>query len=60
MGYDLYPVETLESKKRLLPLAVHEGWIGLLYHDPDAALFRFVEEEGKSSHDLLRSNTTNL
>jgi len=47
MGYDLYPVETLESKKRLLPRAVHEGWIGLLYHDPDAALFRFVEEEGK-------------
>jgi glyoxylase-like metal-dependent hydrolase (beta-lactamase superfamily II) len=47
MGYDLYPVETLESKKRLLPQAVHEGWIGLLYHDPDAALFRFVEEEGK-------------
>ncbi|HJX93576.1 MAG TPA: MBL fold metallo-hydrolase [Pyrinomonadaceae bacterium] len=47
MGYDLYPVETLESKKRLLPQAVHEGWIGLLYHDPDAALFRFVEDEGK-------------
>jgi|SRR4030095_4471083 glyoxylase-like metal-dependent hydrolase (beta-lactamase superfamily II) len=47
MGYDLYPVETLESKKKLLPQAVREGWICHLYHDPDAALFRFVEEEGK-------------
>ena len=47
MGYDLYPVETFKSKKRLLPQAVDYGWIGLLYHDPYAALFRFVEDEGK-------------
>jgi hypothetical protein len=39
MGYDLYPVETLESKKRLLPQAVHEKWLCLLYHDPDAHFF---------------------
>jgi glyoxylase-like metal-dependent hydrolase (beta-lactamase superfamily II) len=47
MGYDLYPVETLESKKRLLPEAVREGWLCLLYHDPDAALFELVDEAGK-------------
>ena len=47
MGYDLYPVETLESKKRLLPQAVHESWICHLYHEPDCALFQFVEDEGK-------------
>lgn len=47
MGYDLYPVETLESKKRLLPQAAQEGWLCLFYHDPDVPLCRLVAEEEK-------------
>jgi glyoxylase-like metal-dependent hydrolase (beta-lactamase superfamily II) len=47
MGYDLYPVETLEAKRRLLPQAAREGWLCLFYHDPDAPLCRLVEEDGK-------------
>jgi hypothetical protein len=47
MGYDLFPVETLEAKKKLLPRAAHEGWLCLLYHDPDAPVCRIVEEDGK-------------
>jgi glyoxylase-like metal-dependent hydrolase (beta-lactamase superfamily II) len=47
MGYDLYPVETLEAKQRLLPQAAHENWLCLFYHDPDAPLCRVVEVEGK-------------
>jgi glyoxylase-like metal-dependent hydrolase (beta-lactamase superfamily II) len=47
MGYDLYPVETLEAKKRLLPQAAREGWLCLFYHDPEAPLCRVVEEGGK-------------
>jgi glyoxylase-like metal-dependent hydrolase (beta-lactamase superfamily II) len=47
MGYDLYPVETLEAKRRLLPLAAREGWLCLFYHDADAPLCRVVEEDGK-------------
>lgn len=47
MGYDLYPVETLESKKRLLPQAAREGWLCFFYHDPDVPLCRVVEEDGK-------------
>src|SRR6185312_686909 len=34
MGYDLYPVETLETKKRVLSQAAHDGWTCLFYHDP--------------------------
>ena len=49
MGYDLYPVETLEAKKRLLPQAAREGWLCLFYHDADAPLARIVEEDGKLS-----------
>ena len=47
MGYDLYPVETVEAKKRLIPQAASEGWTCLFYHDPAQALGRIVEERGK-------------
>ena len=47
MGYDLYPVETLEAKRRLLPQAAREGWLCLFYHDAESPLCRVIEEEGK-------------
>ena len=47
MGYDLYPVETLEAKKRLLPQAAREGWVCLFYHDPDQPLCHLIERDGK-------------
>lgn len=47
MGYDLYPVETLEAKKCLLPQAAREKWLCFFYHDPDVPLCRVVEEKGK-------------
>ncbi len=47
MGYDLFPVETLESKRKLMPQAVREGWICLFYHDPDVPLGRIMEDEGR-------------
>jgi glyoxylase-like metal-dependent hydrolase (beta-lactamase superfamily II) len=47
MGYDLYPVETLEAKKRLLPQAARENWLCLFYHDAEAPLCHITEESGK-------------
>ncbi|HEX7998866.1 MAG TPA: MBL fold metallo-hydrolase [Pyrinomonadaceae bacterium] len=47
MGYDLYPVETLEAKKRLLPQAARESWLCLFYHDAQAPFCRVIEEDGK-------------
>jgi glyoxylase-like metal-dependent hydrolase (beta-lactamase superfamily II) len=47
MGYDLYPVETVEAKRRLLPQAAREGWLCLFYHDAEAPLARVVEEGGR-------------
>jgi len=47
MGYDLYPVETLEVKKKLLPQAAREGWTCLFYHDPDEPLCNVIEDNGK-------------
>jgi glyoxylase-like metal-dependent hydrolase (beta-lactamase superfamily II) len=61
MGYDLYPVETLEAKRKLLPQAAREGWWCLFYHDPDGPLCRLVEREGRIQAvpvDLNRSEAT--
>jgi glyoxylase-like metal-dependent hydrolase (beta-lactamase superfamily II) len=47
MGYDLYPVETVDAKKKLIPQAARENWTCLFYHDPDQPLGRLVEQDGK-------------
>ena len=49
MGYDLYPAETLEVKKQLLPQAARENWTCLFYHDPNEPLCRIEERDGKLS-----------
>jgi len=35
MGYDLYPMTTLETKRAILRDATREGWLLLFEHDPD-------------------------
>ena len=47
MGYDLYPTETLEFKKRVLPEAVRENWLCLFYHDIDEPLRSLKTLDGK-------------
>lgn len=44
MGYDLYPLETLENKRHWLPRAHAEGWVCFFEHDPDIACGKLVEE----------------
>ncbi|MBI5180718.1 MAG: MBL fold metallo-hydrolase, partial [Nitrospirae bacterium] len=34
MGYDLFPLETLENKKRILNQSADEGWLLIFEHDP--------------------------
>ncbi|HEX6849987.1 MAG TPA: MBL fold metallo-hydrolase [Candidatus Polarisedimenticolaceae bacterium] len=49
MGYDLEPLETLASKKRLLPRAVREGWILVFEHDADLPVGVLEEKGGRLS-----------
>jgi glyoxylase-like metal-dependent hydrolase (beta-lactamase superfamily II) len=56
MGYDLYPVETLESKKKLLAQAAREAWTCLFYHDADAALARILNDNGTLKPEALHIN----
>jgi glyoxylase-like metal-dependent hydrolase (beta-lactamase superfamily II) len=45
MGYDLFPVATLEAKRQLLHAAVERGWRILFYHDARTPVGR-VRREG--------------
>jgi glyoxylase-like metal-dependent hydrolase (beta-lactamase superfamily II) len=47
MGYDLFPLETLEAKKHLLPQAARGEWLCLFYHDPDAPWGRIVAADSR-------------
>jgi glyoxylase-like metal-dependent hydrolase (beta-lactamase superfamily II) len=47
MGYDLFPSETLEFKKQILPQAVRENWLCLFYHDFKHPICRIIKENGK-------------
>ena len=53
MGYDLYPTETLEFKKTIIPKAVREGWLCLFYHDIDTPLCRLIERDKKIAVDAV-------
>jgi glyoxylase-like metal-dependent hydrolase (beta-lactamase superfamily II) len=44
MGYDLYPLTTLASKKTWLPRAAGEGWLCVFEHDPETPLARLIED----------------
>ena len=47
MSYDLFPTETLEFKKSILPRALEENWICHLYHDVEMPLARLVGVDGR-------------
>jgi glyoxylase-like metal-dependent hydrolase (beta-lactamase superfamily II) len=47
MGFDLYPVESVEQKKRIVPQAVEENWLCSFYHDPRIALGRLDRQGDK-------------
>ena len=47
MGYDVEPLVTLESKRRLLTRAVAEGWLLVFEHDAEVPWGR-IEHDGKA------------
>jgi glyoxylase-like metal-dependent hydrolase (beta-lactamase superfamily II) len=46
MGYDLYPLTTLESKKKWLPIVARENWTIVFGHDPHMPAAKLREREG--------------
>jgi len=57
MGYDLYPLDTIRMKKKLLPRALDEKWLLCFEHDPEIGMGylakcddKLVIEENYSFH----------
>jgi glyoxylase-like metal-dependent hydrolase (beta-lactamase superfamily II) len=47
MGFDLYPMETLENKRKWIPEILLDNVLALFGHDPKIAAARLREQEGK-------------
>ena len=47
MSFDLYPMETLANKKRLLPELVQKGTLVVFPHDPEMPWARLAQRDGK-------------
>lgn len=53
MSLDLYPMETLASKKRLLPELAQKKAIVIFPHDPNVPWLRLIENEGKITTEAV-------
>ena len=54
MGYDLYPLTTLEQKKRWIPEAVRNEWLCLFGHDPNVPAAYLRQRGGKVLPEPVR------
>jgi glyoxylase-like metal-dependent hydrolase (beta-lactamase superfamily II) len=47
MGFDLYPMQTLENKKKWISRLVQGGWLAIFAHDPRVRAAYLREKDGK-------------
>lgn len=47
MAYDLYPMQSLETKRQWIPRILAGQWIVVFGHDPDVAAATFHDRDGK-------------
>jgi glyoxylase-like metal-dependent hydrolase (beta-lactamase superfamily II) len=53
MGFDLYPMMTLDAKKKWLPEIAREGWLAIFGHDTKMPAARLRQEGGKITAEAL-------
>ncbi len=46
MGFDLFPLTTLENKKKWIPEVARQGWLALFSHDPQVPAAYLRERDG--------------
>lgn len=52
MGFDLYPLTTLENKKKWLPEIAKNGWLALFAHDPAVRAAYLRERNGNYEAEI--------
>jgi glyoxylase-like metal-dependent hydrolase (beta-lactamase superfamily II) len=58
MGYDLYPMQTLETKRKVLERAAQEDWLLIFEHDPKVAMGH-VRKDADGKY-ILEPNETRI
>ena len=56
MAYDLYPLQTLETKRKWLQTIVQENWIVVFGHDPDIPAATLHERENRIAFEPVDLN----
>jgi len=56
MAYDLYPLQTLETKRKWMRTIVADGWIVVFGHDPDVPAATLYERENKVAFEPVDLN----
>jgi glyoxylase-like metal-dependent hydrolase (beta-lactamase superfamily II) len=54
MGFDLFPLTTLENKKKWLPQIAKNGWLTLFAHDPVVRAAYLREKDGSYEAEPVR------
>jgi glyoxylase-like metal-dependent hydrolase (beta-lactamase superfamily II) len=54
MAFDLFPLTTLENRKRWVPEAIRQGWIALFAHDPGSPAAYLRERSGAWESEPVR------
>ncbi len=56
MGYDLFPLTTLETKRALLEQAYEEHWLLIFQHDPKVRMGYLKKEKGRLVLEKVEEN----
>jgi glyoxylase-like metal-dependent hydrolase (beta-lactamase superfamily II) len=56
MAYDLYPLQTLETKRKWIQTIVQENWIVVFGHDPDVPAATLHHRENKIAFEPVELN----
>jgi glyoxylase-like metal-dependent hydrolase (beta-lactamase superfamily II) len=56
MAYDLYPLQTLQTKRKWLQTMVQENWIVVFGHDPDVPAATLHQRENKIAFEPIDLN----
>lgn len=54
MGFDIFPLESMERKESLLNQAVAENWVSFLEHDPEVFAGRIINEDDKYRFEEIK------
>jgi glyoxylase-like metal-dependent hydrolase (beta-lactamase superfamily II) len=56
MGYDLYPMATLENKKKWIPLVAKQEWLALFGHDASMPAAYLRERDGRWEPEPVKAD----